>query len=225
MKLKSIFKKKKETSNPIPQAANLGISTPSPPPITHPSEQQAYTKGGREDDSIGETGDTIVTDAAIKGRGRDNDGYRKSRKASNASSDNDRRYEKKPSSSSDDHKRERKKGNREKTSERSSTKDRGDRERKKGRDKGSERKSDRKKGRDRGGEERKSRKNSKFCVFLLLLCYLVCCNFFFWLGLLFSFGCSSVYGFVSIVWICNSYVLVFIYEWFWEFVCSIGRRV
>jgi len=186
MKLKSIFKKKtKETSNPIPQAANLGISTPSPPPVTHPSEhQQAYTKGGREDDSIGETGNTIVTDAAIKDHSQrrdnnNNDGYRKSRKASNASSDNDRRYEKKPSSSSDDQKRERKKGNREKASERSSTKDRGDRERKKGRDKGSERKSDRKKGRERGGEERKSRKNSKFCVFLLLLCYLVCCNCFF----------------------------------------------
>jgi len=178
MKLKSIFKKKKETSNPIPQAANLGISTPSPPPITHPSEhQQAYTKGGREDDSIGETGDTIVTDAAIKDhsqrRDNNNDGYRKSRKASNASSDNDRRYEKKPSSSSDDQKRERsKKGNREKGSERSSTKDRGDRERKKGRDKGSERKSDRKKGRERGGgEERKSRKNSKFlyCLWFLFV--------------------------------------------------------
>jgi len=176
MKLKSIFKKKsKETSNPIPQAANLGISTPasptSPPPITHPSaEQQAYTN----DDSINET---VVTDAAIKDSRSTtnvNDGYRKSRKASNATSDdykprdNDRRYEKKPSSSSDDQKRERKKGNREKGSERSSsTREKGDRERKKGRDKGSERKSDRKKGRERGGEERKSRKNSKFYLCLV----------------------------------------------------------
>ena len=78
MKLKSIFKKKKDNTNPIPETSNLGISTPasptSPPPITHPSaEQQAY----KNDDSIGETGNTIVTDAAIKGGGRDNDGYRK----------------------------------------------------------------------------------------------------------------------------------------------------
>ena len=186
MKLKSIFKKKsKDTSNPIPETSNLGISTPasptSPPPITHPSEQQAYTN----DDSIGETGNTIVTDAAIKDhsqrRDNNNDGYRKSRKASNASSDdkptrdNDRKYEKKQSSSSDDNKRERKKGNREKGSERSSTRDksdRGDRDRKKGRDKGSERKRDRKKGRERGGEERKSRKNSKFvCTFCLLVLF------------------------------------------------------
>ena len=177
MKLKSIFKKKKDTSsNPIPETSNLGISTPSPPPITHPSaEQQAYTN----DDSINET---VVTDAAIKDHSQhkhtsrdNNDGYRKSRKASNASSDdykptrdNDRRYEKKPSSSSDDNKRERKKGNREKGSERSSkTSGDRDRDRKKGREKGSERKSDRKKGRERG-EERKSRKNSKLVCSILI---------------------------------------------------------
>ena len=175
MKLKSIFKKKKDTSNPIPETSNLGIGTPassptSPPPITHPSaEQQAYTN----DDSIGETGNTIVTDAAIKGGGRDNDGYRKSRKASNASSDDN-----KQSSSSDDNKRERKKG-REKGTERSSktSGDRGDRDRKKGREKGSERKSDRKKGRERGGEERKSRKNSKFvyCLWFLFCRVILVC--------------------------------------------------
>jgi len=64
MKLKSIFKKKNDTSNPISQAANLGISTPAasspttPPPITHPTAEQqaAYTN----DDSINET---VVTDA------------------------------------------------------------------------------------------------------------------------------------------------------------------
>ena len=184
MKLKSIFKKKKDTSNPIPETSNLGIGTPassptSPPPITHPTtEQQAtYSKGGREDDSINET---VVTDAAIKDSRSStnvNDGYRKSRKASNASSDDN-----KQSSSSDDNKRERKKG-REKGTERSSktSGDRGDRDRKKGREKGSERKSDRKKGRERG-EERKSRKNSKLlvlCICLIVVCCfcgMSCCN-------------------------------------------------